>query len=96
MKGSDLIEMTINLGGELIKLEVKFDDQNKVRDTEREVNLYIDNLRKSWQDFSDRKLIAMAAYRFAYLYHQLTLVQEQANELALLKCREIDQKNSSD
>ena len=27
MKGSDTVEMTINIGGELIKLEVKFDEQ---------------------------------------------------------------------
>lgn len=89
MKGSDKIVMTINIGGELIDLDTKFDEQNEVRDAEREVKLYIEKMRKQWHVSSDRKLLAMAAYQFAKWYHQLLKIQQEAIEMANLKCQEI-------
>ena len=90
MKGSDLVEMTINIGGEPIKLNVKFDDQIAVRDAEREVKNYIDKMRKSRMEASDRELLAMAAFQFAKWYHQLIKIQESAIDFVNQKCQQID------
>ena len=90
MKGSDIVKMTINLGGELIKLDVNFDDQIAVRDTERDIKKYIDHLKKSWPDNSDRNILAMALYQFARWCHQLKLAQEDKIQLATEKSKEID------
>ena len=96
MKGSDKVAMTLNIGGELIKLDVKFDDQNIVRDAEREVKLYLERLRKAWPDNSDRNLLAMAAYQFASWYLQLLKIQEEAIDITRLKCKKIDEELNPD
>lgn len=92
MKGSDNIGMTINIGGELIDLNVKFDDQDRVRDVEKDLNTFIAKLRKSLseKDFTNSKIIAMAAYQYANWYHQLLMTQQEAKEMAEQKCQEID------
>lgn len=89
MKGSDKVKMSINIGGEIINLDVGFDDQNNVRDAEREVKLYIEKLRKAWPENSDRKIIAMAAYQFAKWYHRLLKIQNEALEIVDLKNKEL-------
>ena len=94
MKGSDFVEMTINIGGEPIKLKVKFDDQNEVRDAEHEVKLYIDKLKKSWLEASDRELLAMTAFQFAKWYLRLSNIQKTAIELVNQKCSLIDNNTS--
>lgn len=91
MKGSDKIEMTINIGGELIKLNVKFDDQNSVRDAEREVKLFLEKMKKAWPQNSDRNLLAMAAYQFALWCQNLRDIQEDALEIANHKINQINQ-----
>ena len=93
MKGSDLVEMSINIAGEIITLKVKFDDQLSVRDAEREVKLYIDKMRKSNEEATDRELLAMTAYHFANWYLQLNKIQQDAIELTNLKCRQIDERD---
>lgn len=90
MKGSDIVEMTINIGGELIKLDVPFDEQNDVRDAENELKEFIDRLRKSWPTNSDRNILAMAAYQYAKWCQQLMKIQEEATDIAIEKCRVID------
>lgn len=90
MKGSDFVKMTINIGGELIKLDVPFNQQLEVRDTEREVKNYIDRLKKTWPDNSDRNILAMAAFQFAKWAYQMVKKQEQASEIITLKKLEID------
>ena len=92
MKGSDSVEMNINIGGELIKLIVGFNDQNDVRDAEKEVNHFIERMRKSLHDndLSDKKLIAMAAYQFANWYQKLLRIQEETIKIASDKCHLID------
>lgn len=91
MKGSDKIEMSINIGGELIKLDVGFDDQNNVRDAEREVRRYLDRLKSLWPGESDKKIFAMAAYQFANWYHQLLKIQEEANDIINSKSNQIEE-----
>ena len=81
MKGSDKVEMTINIVGELIKLNVDFDEQYSVRDAENAVKIYFDRLKKSWPNNSDKNLLAMVAYQFAKSYHQIIRQQEKAIDL---------------
>lgn len=88
--------MTINIGGEIINLNVKFDDQISVREAEQEVKLYIDKLRKSKEEASDRELLAMAAYQFANWYLQLNKIQKDAIEIANMKTRQIDEYKAFD
>ena len=90
MKGSDKVEMTINIGGELIKLDVPFNDQNNVRDAERDVKLFIDKYKKNWPDYSDKNILAMVAYQYAKWYRQLLNIQSEALEITNLKIKQID------
>ena len=90
MKGSDIVKMTIDIGGELITLDVKFDDQNNVRDTERAIKISIERLKKAWPDNSDRNILAMTAYQFAKSYHQMLKTQEEVIEIANKKIQQID------
>lgn len=87
--GSDKIEMNINIGGELIKLKVDFDEQNAVRDAEREVKNFIELLKKNWPQKSDRNILAMAAYQYAKGYMMLMKSRLSAIEMAEAKTREI-------
>lgn len=96
MKGSDIVGMTIDIGGELITLDVEYDDQNNVRDTERAINRYLDTLKKNWPENSDRNLLALTAFQFAKSYHQLLKLQDQAIDIADNSMRQIDQIISSD
>ena len=97
MKGSDKVEMTINIVGELIKLNVDFDEQNSVRDAEAAVRIYFDKLKKSWPDNSDKNILAMVAYQFAKSYHQIVKQQEIALEIINNKCAMIsDLPNEED
>lgn len=96
MKGSDVIGMTIDIGGELITLDVDFDEQNSYRDTERAVKLYLERIKKIWPEKSDRNLIAMAAFQFARSYHQLLKIQEELLEATNLKINQIDSVSLSE
>ena len=91
MKGSDKVRITINIVGELIKLNVDFDEQDSVRDAEKAINLYFDKLKKSWPNNSDKNLLAMVAYQFAKSYHQIIKQQEDAIELINIKNLQIDE-----
>ncbi|MCH5240821.1 MAG: cell division protein ZapA [Muribaculaceae bacterium] len=90
MKGADNVRMNINIGGELLQLDVKFDDQTEVRNAEREIKLYIERLRNTWNDASDRKLLAMAAFQFASWYIKLSNIQKNAIEMINLKSKQIE------
>ena len=95
MKGSDKVEMTINIVGELIKLNVDFDEQNYVRDAEKAIKIYFDRLRKAWPQNSDKNILAMVAYQFAKSYHQLQKHQEEAIEIINRKINQIDENSKS-
>lgn len=91
MKGSDKVDITINIVGELIKLNVDFDEQNSVRDTEKAIKIYADQLRKAWPENSDKSILAMVAYQFAKSYHQIVRQQEAATEIINQKASLIDE-----
>lgn len=82
VKGSDKVEMTINIGGEFLKLNAGFDEQIAVRDAEFAVKQYYNKLKKSWPDSTDSQILAMAAYQFAFWYKELLDTQNKAIELA--------------
>ena len=90
MKGSDIIVMTINIGGEPITLDVDFDDQINIRETERAIKAYIDRLKKLWPQNSDRNILAFTAFQFARSYHKLLKIQEEALEATNLKIKQIE------
>ena len=81
MKGSDIVEMIINIGGEPLKIDVPFNEQNIVRDAERDVKHFIDRLKKTWPDTSDKNIFAMAIFQYAKWCHQLVKIQEEAESL---------------
>lgn len=91
MKGSDLVKMTINIGGELIKVDVPFQQQNEVRDTERNIKSFIDKLKKEWPQNSDRSILAMATFQFAKWAYQLLDIQENAIEITNNKCKQLEE-----
>ena len=78
MKSSDKVEMTLNIVGELIKLNVDFDDQNSVREVETAIRLYYERLKKDWPNNSDMNLLAMIAFQFAKSYQHVARLQENA------------------
>lgn len=82
MKGSDKVKMTLNIAGELISLDVEFDEQNSVRDVERDLKSYIDRMRKNWPQISDRQILARTAYQYAKWYHRLLNIQQEAINLS--------------
>lgn len=90
MNGSDLVEMTLNIGGESFKLNAEFDKQNDVRDAEFAVNQYYNRLRKNQPRKSDSQLLAMTAYQFALwrletLKEQKLVLSETADNLKLIE-----------
>ena len=82
MKGSEKVEMTLNIGGEFFKLSADYDQQYLVREAESAVKQYYNKLRRDWPDSSDRKILAMAAYQFAFWHRELMKLQTEALELA--------------
>lgn len=89
-KGDDNIELTLNICGELFKLNVPFDQQSDARLAERDVKLLCDSYSKKWPTKSERNILAMAAFQFARWYRQLLESQENALDMINSKCREID------
>lgn len=96
MKGSDKVDITINIVGELIKLNVDFDEQNSVRDAETAIKAAYEKLKKAWPNNSDKNLLAMVAFQFAKSYHNAISQQavgvEDLNEI----CKKIDNLSLSD
>lgn len=81
MNGSDKVEMTINIGGEFLKLSTTYDQQSMVKDAVSAVKQFCTKLRKNWPDCNDRQILAMAAYQFAFWHRELEKMQEEALEL---------------
>lgn len=91
MKGSDKLEMTVEIGGESIKLgDIDFNDQINVRDTERSIKVFINQLKKKWPDKSEKNLLAMTAYQYARWYHQLLQIHNEAIEITNAKIQQIE------
>lgn len=71
MKAENKTQITINVGGERLVLTVDFDDQIKVRDTERAIqNLFL-QWQKRFPGKTNSQLLAMIAYQYASFYGEL-------------------------
>lgn len=82
MNGSDEVKMTINIGGEHIGLTVAFNSQDLVRDAEKSAARLFEEWRSKWPSRSDKEVMAMVAYQFAYLYRKLLEVHYEAADMA--------------
>lgn len=82
MKETDNIQMEINIGGERLSLTVPFRDQNMVRDTERRISDLFQSWSARYPSRKSREIMAMVAYRFAYLYGELEEQIARATALA--------------
>lgn len=76
------VNMTINIGGEHIPLSVAFSKQNAVRDAEKAVADRYNIWRAKWPSRSDKEILAMVAYQFAYFYQELQSDFNRINDFA--------------
>lgn len=81
------VKMTINIAGETIPLTVSFDQQDLVRETEKNVGELYDNWSKRFAGKSTQHLLAMIAYQYASYYLGIRRIQGEARE----KLNEISQ-----
>ncbi|ROT03845.1 cell division protein ZapA [Muribaculaceae bacterium Isolate-037 (Harlan)] len=82
MNDSDNVKMTINIGGEHIRLTVAFNSQDIVRDAEKAATQLFDEWRRKWPSRSDKEVMAMVAYQFAYFYRKLLIMHADAADIA--------------
>ena len=94
MNGSDLVGMTLNIGGETFRLNADFNKQDSVREAEFAVRQYFNKLRRNWPDSSDKKLLAMTAYQFAFWLKEAGKMERRALELTQDCMGKLDKINS--
>lgn len=82
MTGTEKIKMTINIGGERVKLEVPFDSQNDVRDAEKKADNLYKELRIKYPSRSDANLLAMVAFTLSSDCLELFKINSEAMSLA--------------
>ncbi len=82
MNDTDKIKMTINIGGEHLQLSVDFNRQDAVRDAEKAAADLFNDFKLNWPSRSDKEILAMVAYRFAYHYQGLLERHQAAARLA--------------
>lgn len=91
MKGSDKLKMTINIGGELIQLDIRFDEQNEVRDVEQDIKLLYERISRSLpENYSEKQIFARTIYQYASWYHKLLKIQQETIDIATKKSQQID------
>ena len=72
MKHEENIQITINIAGQRIPLTVGFDQQNLVRETEKNVGALYEKWRLKFPRKSMQELLAMIAYQYASFYLSLS------------------------
>lgn len=78
MKGLEKINIDIKIGGEPIKLQIPFENQDFVREVEAEVNSLYVSCREDFPSRTDKSLMAMMVYKYASLYKDLTRKYQEA------------------
>lgn len=78
---NEQIEMYLNIAGTQVPVKVPFDDQNRVRDVEKQVNELYSTWRRKFKKKSDREILAMVAYQYARYYSDLMERYETASRL---------------
>lgn len=82
MNDADKVKMTINIGGEHIQLSVDFNKQDAVRKAEKAAADLFDLWRARWAKRTDKEILAMVAYQFAFYYEDLVSRVEDAANIA--------------
>lgn len=83
MTESDRVKMTINIGGERLELEdVAFNDQNLVRDTEKDIKIFFDEYRRQRPTYTSSKILAMITYRYASRVRQLDAMLDRLSAIS--------------
>lgn len=78
---NDKIRMDIDIAGEHVLLTVPFEDQNRVRDTERGIRQLFETWRRRFPQRSDMNILAMVAYQYASFYAELSEQNRQAESI---------------
>ncbi len=82
MHDSENIKMNLNIGGQRITQTVPFRNQDFVRDVEKEVDRLYTAWRREFAKKTDKEILAMVAYQFAYFYCELKDEYAKAATLA--------------
>lgn len=82
MSDSEKVKMTLNIGGEHIALSVDFNQQDAVREAEKAASDLFNTWRRRFPVRTDKEIMAMVAYQFAYYYGDLLQRYEAATETA--------------
>ena len=78
MKASDKVKMTINIGGEHLRVEVPFENQLIVRDAEKKADDLFKVTRLRYPSRTDSNIMAMVAFSLAQDFINEENVNEQA------------------
>ncbi|MBD5217367.1 MAG: cell division protein ZapA [Bacteroidales bacterium] len=71
MKNTDKIKMQVSIAGVPVSLNVPFDEQDAVRETEQGIADLYNNWRIRFPNKSLETLLAMIAYQYASYYHSI-------------------------
>ena len=82
MGDRDKVKMKINIAGEQLLLTVPFSDQDKTRETEKNINSLYDTWSKRFADKSATELLAMIAFQYASYYDALKRTYMEADAKA--------------
>ena len=82
MGDRDKVKMKINIAGEQLLLTVPFSDQDKTRETEKNINSLYDTWSKRFADKSSTELLAMIAFQYASYYDALKRTYMEADTKA--------------
>lgn len=74
--------MEVIVGSQRVKLNVDFERQDFVRDTEDEIYRVFSTLRKRFPRKDERELLAMIVYQFASYYRGILDERDEALRLA--------------
>ncbi|MDE5842948.1 MAG: cell division protein ZapA [Muribaculaceae bacterium] len=86
----DNVTIEIIIAGEPIKLLVPFDQQDKVRECERQVNALYSDWRARFPRKTPFELLAMIAYQYASYYQEMTERYDRITESLRLTSESLD------
>lgn len=91
MADKEKVKMHINIAGERIRLTVGYDEQDAVREAEKQVVQLFDEWRQMFPKKSNTELLAMIAYQFAMYY--MAMLHQKDDAISALSDfeRNIDQ-----
>lgn len=91
MADSEKVNIQINIAGENLPLSVAADQQDLVRETEKNINGLYDDWRRRYPRRTPTQLLAMMAYQYASYYLALT----RRDHRAAAELRQLEQEIDS-